>query len=349
MNNRRKSAVTTAALLVTLAGVIFAAIQMRRNSAEPLFTAQARPVYLLPPDNGTTRLQEYSWISPTRLLMLQTYGHTGQAYTVDTVSGEKTILDGINQQLKGTQVVELSPGPSPNGDWILFRRYRMQGDSDTFATSLDGTRRFEWKESAGSMTDQSFSGPPLWESDNSHWLEFKESRNLAGITVVRHGISEKNSKLAEIAIAGIPIGLDSRGNLIAVDTEYASVAKHRLLTYDVTTGKQVGELTVPLPEEAAMLQVAISSQRTRIAFVIQAGGRPLYPGWLGRLFPAIARQRTPRRFSLWLCGMDGTHLHELGYCDQNQDLSGLTDLKWLPDGSGVSVVYKAKVWLIPAH
>jgi len=77
--------------------------------------------------------------------------------------------------------------------------------------------------------------------------------------------------------------------------------------------------------------------------------------WIHRLVPAFDPPPPLRRASLWVCRLDGTQQHELGYVGLKPDpVEGMIDwnavfwdISWLPDGKKLSFRHKDGLYTIP--
>ena len=77
--------------------------------------------------------------------------------------------------------------------------------------------------------------------------------------------------------------------------------------------------------------------------------------WTHRLIPAFDPPSPQRRASLWVCRLDGTQKHELGYVVLKPDPvenridwnAVFWDISWLPDGKQLSFRHKDGLYTVP--
>jgi len=118
--------------------------------------------------------------------------------------------------------------------------------------------------------------------------------------------------------------------------------------------------SVNLPATSYVYEACISSQGEVVAWpMVTTPPRPsALQEWISRLIPQTGSY-SERRFELWVCKTDGTHLRLLGtepvlrqWIDPKDDVA--TDIKphrfhWLPSGKALSFVYKGELYVIPTN
>ncbi len=109
--------------------------------------------------------------------------------------------------------------------------------------------------------------------------------------------------------------------------------------------------SIPLPEYMqSPLAVVFAPGGDRVALLADSSETPSYAG--GRL--SGARRG---RFALWVSGVRGERMHEVGSFPYEETVLGLARmrrlrsescLRWLPDGRTLSFIYGGSLWTVPA-
>jgi hypothetical protein len=276
------------------------------------------------------------------------------ASTVVIANGIVTPAPTLTRQLTGANIY-IRPVLSPSAKWLLTQQ-RVNGWDIPVALSVDGGRRASWpQDSPTKLFPKIPEQLPMWLADNSHWLEFNALDRDVRIWTVRHGIGVPDKNLGKWDLFGLIVGQDEKGRLLEYEMEVTTAIKHRLIAHDPTSGAQTGETVLPVSFDISLTQMSLSPGGDRVAFVSITGDEPLYPQWIVNHIPSLRKYRKPFKFALWICGVDGKGLEELGCSVANvhprQHLyanENLGNLSWLPDGRSLSFVLDGKLWVTPA-
>jgi hypothetical protein len=325
--------------------VVAAISAYQLHDREPSLLAHSRssPVYV----DSHSRCY---WLSSHEILILKPVKDGFDASTVDVPSGTSAPLPDLSERLLGADSASI-PSLSPNGQWLLTVQ-RVNGWYIPVVLSVDGSTRLTWPHD----DPYKFFGLipedlPIWLRDNSHWLEFKSTDRGDRTWCIRHGIGEPDKDLGKWDLSDSIMGLDSRGSLVAYRVSVGMQTKHCLRSYDATTGALMSETVLPIRFDGSFDQILLSPNSDRIAFVSITGGDQVYPKWLVSRIQSLRKNRRPFKAALWICGVDGKDLHEVGCTVANVHPyrnDNLGNLKWLPDGKSLSFVLDGKLWVTPA-
>jgi hypothetical protein len=320
---------------------------------------------------------EQPWLSSHELLHFK----KGQLYRYDMTAKTDTPLPALTQQIVNSPASLDFVESSPDGKWVLWGE---SANGPIFAASVDGAQRFSWPGNGGLSE-------PYWCADCHHWLQILSSGD--GYSMPDPKTEFNEARLQDVdapqhtgAITDLPPGLHNL-DVLAVVSETEVIARtpdpvkfgpskevptpggakpgetsfiiQEKDTYRATQQISVWDLRqrVPLHRWTVRLpglvqEVVVSPQGDRVAWLIQQ----TEPKARGRVRLMCT--------SLWVSGLDGSGLREVGYVAAKIDAASLKHMSlaqmeqyaaplpmqphWSPDGEQMSFQCAGALWAVHA-
>jgi hypothetical protein len=336
---------------------------------KPLLPQATRVIALEDQENhgGLGAMQVASpWLSDHELLHI----HRKALYLYDTTAHTDTALPKLTYQVKSSNCPIAFLTAAPGAPWVMWGQ---SANSPIYVASVDGLKRWQWP-SDGGMT------MPYWCADGQRLIQFVFSGDPKTVHYTDAYVNDVHTPTQSKMVGSLPPGFQSLEVLVVVSEHHVvartpdpvtfgnskplpkSVQKMMkklkkadrsdgtstfTFTEQITTRNlqdiTVWDLDVPTPLHryavslpAQAQEVAVSPQGDRVA-------------WL--LMPSKSRGRAVPTVSLWVSGLDGTSLREIGsvrWTSQSQMGDIPTQVHWLPGGKRLGFIYGNSLWTVPA-
>ena len=306
-----------------------------------------------------------SWLSDHEIL----HAVRGVLCRYDIISHVNTALPALQHQLTTSAPFSATFVASPDSQWVLWDQANV---NPTFcAATVYGSKSVHWPEDG--EVGQSF-----WCADSRRWLRFRfgepNPRTPFHLPLVHARLEDINHPQSAASFA-VPPGLRDLEVLAAV-SEHEVMArtpdpvlpyqapKHPMLTRkarkkaptqdsNVLTVTRSITVTLRATQEISVWDLNALTPRHRYTVTLpsivlavavsQAGDRA---AWL-----LSAWKDNRLTTSLWVSGLDGSKLHEVGAIPADTvgaTSQAPTDVRWLPGDKSVSFVYKDALWAVRA-
>ena|SRR5579871_5556216 len=252
---------------------------------------------------------------------------------------------------------------SPDGKWMLY--YNCVGGANNpfrpMAIALDGSWRIVWPVLPESR--YSVALRPFWLPDSRRWAEIlydnttrKRLEAVYGLNGEHHVQAvawEKGD--AEQETCGV-----TRSGSVLVRKYTPQSSPIRAVTFtawdlpDILADRanaptRAHTLTIPMPAhtiDTNGLAPRLSPQGDRLAWVLILDNAPPEPAWLQRLRSWFG-QGKQRTMGLWVSGLDGSAMREIGHIAYRPGDEVPQDIRWTPDGKRLSFLYKGALYTVP--
>lgn len=337
---------------------------------KPLLPQATRVLALEDQDNvdGIGAMQVVNpWLSDHELLHV----HHKTLYVYNTAAHTDTALPKLTYQVNSSRCPIVFLTAAPGAPWVMWGQ---SANSPIYAAAMDGSQRWQWPGNGG-MT------MPYWCADGHHLIQFEFGGDPSTVYYTRARVNDVNAPKQSMTVASLPPGL--RGlEVLAAISEHQVVARtsdrvtfedakplpksiqkmlkklkktqsgdgtstftfteqvttrdtQDLSVWDLDALTPLHRYVVHLPAEAQ--EVAVSPQGDRAAWLLMS-------------------KRSSSRFapttSLWVSGLDGTGLREIGsvrWDARSRTGDVPSQVHWLPRGKRVSFVYGGSLWTVPAE
>lgn len=287
--------------------------------------------------------EPYAWCSSNEILALRAVNQGDfQLERVNVGTGATQPLPGLDaffSNHENRSEPAFGWRIASDGRWFFGLTHTQTNRFTLLTCRFDGTSSSQWSSTADGL--EIF-------PDGSGWVELVErpTRTIARV------ISRETHAAREIALRTahgiVPIGLAQGGACLVcweIPTETRSISPMIGCQFDLNRPQlrpklfsiDVGRLA------CSMDQAEMNPQGDRIAW--------LFGFYSRETLIAYVKRRLKRRLlagckmtGLWICHADGTGLHEIARADANEPVS---NLRWLPDGKRVSVIYRDALWTVP--
>ena len=308
------------------------------------FVREPPRVALLDRAHGWQRTQDkfdttfdYRWVSAQTVLTLQpASGGDYEPVELDVVTGEVTARPPASPLLGGParRTDAFAAKFSPDGRSVLLAAGPPTNTSFV-AVTLDGRTRVAWQKPF-----ETFSVG--WLPDNRGWLELatQNERTL----VRRYSLDSREVKQCFV-------NLPPFGRLLGWTKDHAA-----FVTWDrQRSGRKLGcawlypdgnsfipkTAAIKLPARAVVREFKLSPDGGRIAWIFSITRR--WPQFQKTPKPPGFRRVDHVAQSLWISGVDGGGMRELGRLQPRETISGLN---WQPDSRSVSFVFQDTLWTV---
>jgi hypothetical protein len=308
---------------------------------------------------------------------------------IDADTGRVTALDTLNRKYEALMRWRERPGlssftsegrmarmvpalsASPDGKWLVFCTWPdnmadLKGRCRYIAMNLEGTQEAQWKSSTRLPRE------PLWLHDGHRWLELVyeevKGRGLTALTsLIVHDLNrpgEDKTLTARGALLGIWVaGIAEQDRLWGGPMSLPGTMQETLrpitrvtyAIYDVpglSSGNNsagVSLCRVDLPEGTWNYERTLSLYGDRLVWDLWVH----HSSWADRLTHRFLPS-TPLRFEerreLWVSGLDGSHMTEIGYhpLSYRTGQDNLYQIQWLPGGKKISFLYRDGIYTASA-
>jgi hypothetical protein len=298
--------------------------------------------------------EQYFWRDDHTLLFLRHIpDHTVfHAVLVDAATGQQTLPDEFNAKHSASMpgrrmIVTIQGSPkrethyippvaalSPDQKWLLWRN-NASNHSSWVAATLEGQQ--EWMHS----NPKEISNHPFWMPDSLHWVELV-SRYVDDhyeIPLAQEYRLGEATPVRTIDIRGLQDGLfvGLRQDGMVMLHHHRHSMREPVRQIDLSLVGLAGEtavaqsLSIPIPVAYMAMDVTLSPQGDRLAWILLQGGeRP----WL---------------YTLTIADADGAHARSIATAEEvrsREYFSCPNALRWLPDGKQVSFDYNGAIHTI---
>jgi hypothetical protein len=235
--------------------------------------------------------------------------------------------------------------PGINATWLFGGGARM-----------DGTHSFTLGVSPHIDLGQIF-----WLSDSLHWVEITNAWTGGADTIRAYRYSFDRPAEAHPELVSLPPASSIDGMAI-----YSMVSDHRMLGHELfradelTPGLKFVDMSLntdrptahafrlSAPPNAKIHEMEFSPSGDRVAWLVEQEQASPLTTLLGRWIPRL--NTIPRtKMSLWICRLDGSQMHEIGYVPLISEDSPMPEnLDWLPDGQRISFTSKGALYTVSA-
>ena len=331
-------------LAAVVAALLIAPATHCCGEAEPQLLLHSRVFFDLRGTKVRDDAPTYFWRSRDKLLLIEIDGNGDyHGFNINRSTGRILKAAALNRFFSASEQHHYSAELelSPDGKTLLlplYRNYKYQTELFDLDT---GSHKF-----LTPIEDYALATQLLWERDGKHWLEMYH-RPLATVwDVLRHATQSPGTTFSHICDTGV-VGIDRAGNLISCKDDPGSKTTQHLITYCVRTGMVIRNVPLGTPPGASVGQVALSPVGDRILLEVLYARDPdsssnpsLNP------FAPPGSQLT--RCAIWVCGINGKGMHEIGSVPMQFGVSQPMQAEWLPDGKSISFIYSHKLWVVPA-
>lgn len=107
--------------------------------------------------------------------------------------------------------------------------------------------------------------------------------------------------------------------------------------------------TLPAPSGWFYRDAALSPDGNRIAWLLTSARTPPMIAFLRRFLPGLVKNLTiTRSYQILTSRVDGTDVREIGFQNADKANTGVSHLKWNPDGKRLSFVFGDSLYIVPA-
>ncbi|MBU6400086.1 MAG: hypothetical protein KGS61_07190 [Verrucomicrobia bacterium] len=288
------------------------------------------------------RPQPYAWCSPSEILSLR--GLNQGDFQLERVN----VFTGVTQPLRALDAFfanhenrseRFGWDVSPDGQWFFGFADEPAGNYTLLTCRLDGSSA---RRSAFAADDLVLS------PDGNGWVELETRPDQ----ILARRVSRATRVTREIRLRSahrlVAIGFAQVENCLVcweVPTKPRPISPVRCCRFDLGhPALRPGLFSVDVgPLACSLDQAQFSPRGDRIAWLFGFCNRETLLAYLKRRItgrPPVSYKMT----AVWVCNADGTALREVARADANKSVS---DLRWLPDGKHVSVIYRDSLWLVP--
>lgn len=287
------------------------------------------------------RSQSYAWLTDDTVLAINlNSNNTYQVCRVNLRSTQRSAVAHLERFLNETNRhgTLFTWQSSPNGRWILFA-------SAVNRLAIYTAIRTD-EDYARSWTNRFPNSLAVWLSDSQGFIEWSVRGNRWAGRVYRIDVEDTN-------IVEVPLPasfsdsnqLRGHGGMTILPFEDPTRTKGQIVQvrFD-STNVALTKLSYQLPNRInpADWMSVMAPTGDRLAWLIFFQQKWPHVEWQ-REFPFV-RSETRYLASLWVSGLDGSDLREIGHLGAGEDLRRIA---WTPDGRRLSYVYRDTLWTVP--
>jgi hypothetical protein len=360
MGNRYiRSAVTCSAVIATV--VYVSAFVASRQRAWLIDKSRIVPTSF---DLG---YDPYCWISDHEVIICR-YGATDtfdKLILVNTIDRTSAPLDVLNQKFRAelANLDRVWISASPDGKWLVFtsriRSEPTKAPRFTYiAASVDGSRSLGW------LASEREPEAPIWMRDGHRWVETVGGNGQYLSRLVIHNVdgAQENSIVKLDDFVGDMVGIDAQDR--GVFRFYAGMTYngpplpcgHEVQAFlPGAADRKSHELIVQPPDpdvDCTFIETPMSRNGRRVAWTFDYTRSDPLMQKLHRIFARIPL-REERVHSLWVSGLDGSNMREVGYVPEQSADNGFTKtleyIEWLPGDIALSYLYNNRLYVVPVN
>ena len=307
------------------------------------------------------------WLSSNEILFERLEGpkyRTRVLYRQNLQTGQQQKLPELSKIVESFQADAYSYTISPDGKWLLTSTWLQPG---YLLSEVNGKHYYKYPSNR--VGDACF---VFWMYDCRHWLE-NYTCNGSSCGLFLHDVQSpkviKKLPLEGNFTLGYTLGYLER--VVSLQKAISIVSpedtgktksplppavKACILSLEAG-GKVLQEYNIPVPKHSEDFAYYVSPQGDKIAWQITMLLPDRAGEWLQKYLPFLKIQpRDLKRTELWVCNLDGTDMHEIGYLSRPIDQEEreeslpdrlLPDIWWLPDGKRLSFGYDSKLYTVP--